>query len=81
MKILKCFCAIFLCFIVFAGCSVQNKDSKNKPDESTIAALFDENINYIQNIFVLSSLPHTDEEVEPNVYVVDESYFADYAAL
>lgn len=81
MKILKCFCAIFLCFIVFAGCSVQNKDSKNKPDESTIAALFDENINCMQNIFVLSSLPHTDEEVEPNVYVVDESYFADYAAL
>ena len=39
------------------------------------------NINCIQNIFVLSSLPHTDEEVEPNVYVVDESYFADYAAL
>lgn len=81
MKILKCFCAIFLCFIVFAGCSVQNKDSKNKPDESTIAALFDENINCIQNIFVLSSLPHTDEEVEPNVYVVDESYFADYATF
>ena len=70
MKILKYFCVIFLCFIVFAGCSVQNKDSKNKPDESTIAALFDENINCIKNIFVLSSLPHTDEEFESNVYVV-----------
>ena len=56
MKILKCFCAIFLCFIVFAGCSVENKDGENKPDESTIEALFDENINCMQNIFVLSSI-------------------------
>lgn len=81
MKILKYCCALFVCIAVLTGCSTQNKESENKPSESTIAALFNENINCMQNIFALSSLPHTEEEAEPNVYVVDESYFEDYAAF
>lgn len=81
MKILKYCCALFVCIAVLTGCSSQSKENENKLSESTIAALFDENINCMQNIFVLSTLPHTEEEVEPNVYVVDESYFTDYAAF
>ncbi len=81
MKFLKYCCALFVCIAVLIGCSAQNKESENKPDESTIAALFDENINCMRNIFVLSSLPHIEEEVEPNVYVVDKSYFGDFAAF
>lgn len=50
--------------------------------EDTIRSLMKENLNCMFNVFILSSLPRQGEPVEgDNIYQVDESAFADYAAF
>ena len=55
-----------------------NVSDENKIEESTLKALLEENDKCMRKIFAMSSLPHIDEEVEPNIYIVDKTYFKSY---
>ena len=55
-----------------------NVSDENKIEESTLKAFLEENDKCMRKIFAMSSLPHIDEEVEPNIYIVDKTYFKSY---
>lgn len=63
------------------GENVTSSAVNNGITEDEIRSLMKENLNCMYNIFCLGMLPAQGEAVENNVYLVDPSYFKDYASF